>query len=246
MLLTVSIGNTNCAFGLFNRGILDRHGTVANRDLITLPDVIGDAHVSQIALASVAPARTEQAIPLLAGAFRQPVLLAGRDLPLTLDIQYDHPESIGIDRLLNAIAAYARTQAAAIVVDVGTAVTVDLISDRGSFRGGAIAAGPATMLRALAQDAEQLPAVSFNQPPQPLGHTTTNAMRSGAWYGTIGLVRELITRIGAEHSGTLPVLLTGGAGQFVASALTPPAEYFPHLGLEGLALLVSQTQAGSA
>lgn len=245
MLLTVNVGNTNCAFGLFEQGVLREHGGVANRDLALLPQAIGEVCVQQIALASVAPTRTEQVIPLLAGAFRQTVLLAGRDLPFTMDIQCDEPEKVGVDRLVNAVAAHARTQSAVVVVDAGTAVTVDLVSARGSFCGGAIAPGPGAMLRALAREAEQLPRVSLDKPQDPVGRNTTEAMRAGAWYGTIGLVRELVARIAARQSDRIPILVTGGAGEWIARALGPQAEHVPHLGLEGLALLVSTASAGS-
>jgi len=242
MLLTVSIGNTNTAFGIFEEGELRRHGRAPNRDLVALPAAVGDVAVAEIALASVAPSRTGQAVSILASAFNRPVLIAGRDLPFTMDIQCREPASVGADRLLNAVAAFHHTGTACVVVDAGTAITVDLVSEKGSFCGGAIAPGPATMLRALAAEAEQLPDVPFQRPPGPLGRDTVQALQSGAWYGAIGLVRELVTRICRERTGLLPVLVTGGAGEFIAAELTPPVEYLPHLTLEGIACLVARTR----
>lgn len=240
MLLAVSLGNTNIAFGLFENASLIRQGRVALEDLLSLPDRVGLVPVSQIALASVTPSRAAQAIPLLAQAYKRPVRVAGRELPFEMEIQCDDPSTVGADRLLNAVAAYAYTQCATIVADVGTAVTVDLVSERGTFCGGAIVPGPVMMLRALAEFAEQLPAVSLQEPPSPVGRSTSDAMRSGAWYGAIGLVKELIARIADEQSRVLPVIVTGGAGEFVTAELSPPVEYVPHLTLEGLAILAAR------
>lgn len=237
MLLTVNAGNTTIGFGVFERGELVRHGSVPADDLQTLPDHVGADPVSAIALASVVPSRTDQLVALLAQAYAQPVLIAGRDLRFDLDIQCDDPAAVGVDRLLNAVAAHARVRGAAVIADVGTAVTVDLVSERGSFCGGAISAGPEAILRALAQRTELLPEVSLAPPSSPLGHNTADAMRAGAWYGVVGMVRELVARIAERRAGPPAVLVTGGAGRFVAEALTPPAEYLPCLALEGLAIM---------
>ena len=237
MLLTVNIGNSNVGFGIFDGADLVRYGHVPLERLPLLPDEIGDECFTKMALASVAPSRTDQAISLLAMRYGLPVLLAGRDVPFGIDIQCDAPETVGADRLLNAIAAYARTGTATIVADVGSAVTVDLVSQQGSFCGGAIAPGPEMMLRALRNQTERLPECALAKPPSPVGHSTTDAMRSGAYWGVVGLVEHLVSRIRAAQAAHAPVLVTGGGGEFVAGEMTTEAEYVPTLTLEGLARL---------
>ena len=169
MLLTVSVGNTNVAFGIFDGMKLIRHDRLPNDQLPLLAKGIGDERFDQIALASVSPSRTDQVISLLARRYNALVRVAGRDLPYGIEIQCDDPEKVGADRILNAVAAFARTRRATIVVDVGSATTVDFVSRPGAFCGGAIAPGPEMMLCALHEHTELLPSISPDAPPAPLG-----------------------------------------------------------------------------
>ena len=242
MLLTVNIGNTNISFGLFDGTDLRRHEAVPVAQLESLAGIIGDLRLNRIALASVAPSLTDQVIPMLAMRYNAPVLLAGRDLQIEIETQCDDPGAIGVDRLLNAIAAFARTGSATIVADAGTAITVDLVSAHGTFCGGAIAPGPGLMLRSLHEHTEQLPEIAFQPPLSPIGRNTADAMRSGAYWGTVGTVETLVNRIAAEHTGSLPVIITGGNGKYIAAEMGAPAEFVPALTLEGLAVLVAGTE----
>jgi len=237
VLLAVNVGNSSVSYGLFERRSLLWHRRQALAENPALPKEAGASPVTVIALASVAPTRTGPLLEALTRAFGVPVLIAGKDLPFEMEIECEEPSKVGADRLLNAMAAHARTGVETIAIDVGTAVTVDVVSARGSFCGGAIAPGPETMLRALTGRTELLPAVSLERPAAAIGRNTAAAMRSGAWFGTIGLVKEMIARMRSERGGNPPVLVTGGAGGFVADALGPRAQYLPHLTLEGLAIL---------
>jgi type III pantothenate kinase len=236
MLLAVSIGNTNTAFGIFDGLEFTASGTVATPDIATLPQAIGGARITRIALASVVPSRTDQAVALLAQAYQQTVEVVGRDIHFPMDIQCDNPQAVGVDRLLNGVAAFARTEAVVIVADVGTAITVDLISNKGSFCGGAIAPGPATALGGMAAKGEQLPQVSAEPPDNALGRNTADAMRAGAWYSAVGTVREITAQLAKYTDAAPKLLITGGAGSFVANHISD-AEYIPHLTLQGIALL---------
>ena len=238
MLLAVNVGNSNVSFGIFDGMEMLRQGRVPFQDRQRLPDRIGAERFTQIALASVAPSKSDCVIPILSQAYSRPVLVAGRDLPYGIEIECDDPQKVGTDRLLNAVAAYAHTKSTTIAVDVGTAITVDLVSARGSFCGGAIAPGPGTMLRSLTKEAELLPDVSLERPRSPLGRNTVDAMRAGVYWGTIGVVEALVSGLAAKHSGTVPVLVTGGDGEWVTREISTPAEFVPALTLEGLAILV--------
>ena len=238
MLLTIDIGYTRIGYGLFDGGVLVRHGRVSSGDARALTDAVGEMHPARIVLASVAPSVTDKVIAHLASTYQESVAVAGRDIPYGIDIQCEHPERVGADRLLNAIAAHKRIGGAAIVADVGTAVTVDMVSARGSFCGGAIAPGPEMMLRAMHEFTELLPEIHAGpKPKSPLGHNTTAAMHAGAYWGSVGLVERLIQAIHDDQREALPVLVTGGAGQSVARELAMRNEYVETLTLEGLAVL---------
>ena len=240
MFLTVNIGNTNISFGVFDGDRIANHGRVPIKEAPSLTTHIGDARFNRIGVASVAPSLTDRVIAMLAIHYNSPVLLTGRDLPYGMETQYDDPATLGADRLLNAIAAFARTNAATIVADVGTAITVDLVSERGTFCGGTIAPGPDTMLRSLYDRTELLPDVDLQEAPSPVGHSTEEAARSGVFWGTVGMVERLVQKITAERSEPARVLVTGGNGEWVARELSVTAEFVPALTLEGIAILLSR------
>ena len=168
-----------------------------------------------------------------------PKLLQWTDLPLQLHVQ--EPHRVGIDRLLNAVATnrLRAPDRPAVVVDVGTAITVDWLSAEGAFCGGAILPGLEMAAKALHQFTDLLPEVSFAQeaePPPVLGSYTEAAIRSGLFWGTLGAVRELTVRLAQQASVPPQVFLTGGAGALLAPQLGPEVHYVPHLTLAGIAL----------
>lgn len=166
-------------------------------------------------------------------------LLACGDLPLQVNLP--RPDMVGIDRLLAAVAANRIRQAdrPAIIVDLGTAVTVDLVSADGAFQGGAILPGIEMSARALHDYTDLLPRIEMSElaePPEPLGKATEPAMRSGLYWGVVGAVRELTARMIVDPSVEPEFLVTGGAGPMVAKLLSESAHHVPHLTLAGIAL----------
>jgi type III pantothenate kinase len=164
-------------------------------------------------------------------------LLAASDLPLTVELK--RPDMVGVDRLLDAVAANClRTPGRpAVVVDVGTAITVDLLSAKGAFRGGAILPGIAMSARALHEFTDLLPLIDMVElaaPPPPVGTATHTAMRSGLYWGTVGAIRQLVEQM--TGSVECEVFLTGGAGPAVAALLGPNGHHVPHLTLAGIAV----------
>lgn len=165
--------------------------------------------------------------------------------PIAIDV--DVPERVGTDRLLNAIAANRLRQPTqgAIVVDSGTATTVDLISRTGAFCGGAILPGLLLSARALHEYTSVLPFVPMPQAGDPappsVGRNTESAIVSGICWGHVGAVNSLIaafshdSRLGSE---TPLILVTGGAGSWLAEWLVPSARHCPHLAFQGFYELV--------
>jgi type III pantothenate kinase len=158
-----------------------------------------------------------------------------------MPVSLERPDMVGIDRLLDALAANRLRQPgrAAIVVDVGSAVTVDLVSPDGAFCGGAILPGIGMSARALHEFTDLLPLLDLSEltaPPPPLGTATVPAMQSGLFWGTVGAIRELSQQMGDGLAEPAQLILAGGAGPAVAKLLGPEARFVPHLTLSGIAL----------
>jgi type III pantothenate kinase len=161
-----------------------------------------------------------------------------QDVPI--EVRVPAPEKVGIDRIVAAWSANRRRSAEspAITIDVGTAITVDLISTDGAFLGGAILPGPGLSARALAENTDLLPyvpIVRLGEPPSALGTSTESAIRAGVFWGAVGAMREMIARLSAETAVRPQVFLTGGAARAVAGLLGQAVQYEPHLVLSGIA-----------
>jgi type III pantothenate kinase len=169
--------------------------------------------------------------------------LTNADVPLT--IRVDEPGRVGIDRLLAAFAAGRLRQRdrAAIIVDLGTAITVDLLEADGAFAGGAILPGVAMSAQALSDRTDALPHVNvgrLEKPPPALGKSTISAIESGVYWGMIGAIRELVSQLSAKLFESPELFLTGGASWqavelFSADKLT--VRHVPNLVLSGIALV---------
>jgi type III pantothenate kinase len=169
---------------------------------------------------------------------------------LGIRIDVEAPQRVGWDRLLNAIAALRirEPRQAAVIVDSGTAVTVDFVDAAGAFRGGAILPGIGMSARALHQYTALLPLIPAPDVtatiPDPIGRNTIPAMRSGLYWGHVGAVRELVTRMVAQAPGAM-VIVTGGAGDAVIPHLQN-VRVEPHLPLQGLVLATANCEASGA
>jgi type III pantothenate kinase len=190
--------------------------------------------VKKLVVSSVVPAKNS-AISKAAHKKTQ-VLWLDWKLKLGVTIDYPKPGSIGADRLANAAAVVELYGSPAIVVDFGTAVTFDVVSERRSYIGGVIAPGLEAMTNFLYQRTALLPRVSLTEPRCAVGKSTVEAMRSGAVFGYRGLVREILARIRAEQFSRkeVTVVATGGSARLIASQLAEVAVIHPHLTLEGL------------
>ena len=165
-----------------------------------------------------------------------------KDIPLAIDVEA--PQRVGMDRLLAAVAANQLRAAdrAAIVVDLGTAIKVDLVTTGGAFAGGAIMPGLSMAARALAEQTDALPLVEvghWESPPPSLGKATTAAIEAGLFWGAVGAIRELIERLSTDLALPPDVFISGGASRLVAEVLADgnrSVRHVPNLVLAGIAL----------
>ena len=160
---------------------------------------------------------------------------------LPLEIQVESPELVGMDRLTAAVAVNERRdrQRPAIIVDAGTAITVDLVDADGVFQGGVILPGFRLSARALADGTDLLPNVDATfrtEAPQVIGKSTTAAIRSGLFWGGVGAIRELVARTAAELHTSPQIFVTGGDAERVTGYLADDAQFIADLVLRGIVL----------
>ncbi len=242
-LLAISVGNTRTRIGAFVGGELAETATVENRDPAALAEALEHAFTplrshedARVVLASVNPPIAERIATLVAEKLQRTTLRIERDLPVPIGRQLDPEAIIGEDRLLNAAAAFDVLQQACVVVDAGTAITVDFVDGQGTLHGGAIAPGAQLQLDALHQRTAQLPETEFDKPADRIGHNTIDAMRVGVYHGLRGMVHELTEQY-AEVAGMFPtVIATGGDGAVLFKDDERVDRFVPDLTLMGIAL----------
>jgi type III pantothenate kinase len=195
-------------------------------------------NVQRVVVSSVVPSKNS-AISKAVGKGK--MLWLDWKLKLGVEIDYPKPRSIGADRLANAAAVTALYGFPAIVVDFGTAVTFDIISERRAYIGGVIAPGLEAMTNFLYQRTALLPRISLKEPRHAIGKSTIEAMRSGAVFGYRGLVREILERIKAERfkRKKVHVVATGGYAPLIARGLAEIDLVHSHLTLEGLRIIAN-------
>jgi type III pantothenate kinase len=249
-LVAVDIGNSRVKFGLFD----GKSSNALPEPRRTLSVADGDANFGSLdnwlesaasdafwIVASVNRPVAGRLIDWLRNrqAADRTRMLASFDLPL--ETLVPRPDMVGIDRLAGVVGANVLRDAgrAAVVVDLGTAITIDLVNERGAFLGGAILPGIGMSARALHEFTDLLPLLdlqSLSDAPQAVGVATVEAMKSGLYWGAIGAAKELIEQFRKSLTTDPQVFLTGGAAASVAARIDPGAVYVPHLVLGGIAL----------
>ncbi len=247
-IIAIEVGNTCVHLGRFEDGRLEQTERVAHADAPQIVEtvlawwrVIADRPQAAILLASVHEAAADRIASALRDQLSVEVYRVGEDLPVPIGRQLD-PETItGVDRLLNAAAAYDRLQQACVVIDAGTAVTVDFVDGEGTFHGGAIAPGASMQLHALHEQTSALPELTLTAPDHDtFGRSTAQAMLHGVFYGIRGLVWKLVERY-AERYGAYPqVIATGGDAELLFGDDTLVDRIVPELTLLGIAAAARQ------
>lgn len=254
MLLAINIGNTNIALGLFRDTELIAQWRLATRRdcmmdelavfIKTAFDIGGFRfeNITGIAIASVVPPLTIQATRLAQQYFGCAPVVVGPQLDIGLVNDYLNPHEVGADRLVNSLAAWKKYETAALVVDAGTATTLDVVSNAGHFLGGAIAPGLQISANALFQATARLPRVELETPPHAIGRSTATALQAGLVYGYAGLVKELVARCMTELEVVAPgepitIVATGGLAETIAPLVPSIQHIEPQLTLEGLRLV---------
>jgi type III pantothenate kinase len=255
MLLAIDVGNSHTVCGIFHDHRLQHYWRLKTDRHKTSDELAGLFYtmlhlkgfqfkdIDGVIIASVVPTQQKAWLQFLTET-GWPVLQVATDLlDCGIHIRIDHPEEVGADRIVNAVAAYARFQTALIIVDFGTAITFDCVSAAGEYLGGAIAPGISISLDALAARTAKLPRVDLSSPPPgAIGTNTVDAIKSGVLYGYGGLVDGVIRELKKTFAIEPKIIATGGMADMLAPYAHCIEATDPTLTLEGLRILYERNR----
>jgi type III pantothenate kinase len=249
MLLVIDVGNSNIVLGICDGVQLVRNwrlstdkSRTSDEYAVLLHSLFASAGlafeiVNAAIISSVVPPLTGVMEAICHDFFHLTPYVVGPGIKTGMPIHYDNPREVGADRIVNAVAAYEKHKCSLVIVDFGTATTFDYVNAKGEYCGGAIAPGLAISLEALFQRASKLPRVDIAKPPQVIAKNTVNSMQAGIFYGYVGLVDEIVTRIKAESKDSPKVIATGGLANLIAPESRTIVEVDDFLTLDGLRIL---------
>ena len=249
MLLAIDAGNTNVLFA-----VQDEQGrTLGSWRASTDPRRTADEYAvwltQLMALEGLEPGQVDGAIiasvvppamfalkTLCRRYFKaEPMVIGEPGIDIGIDVRIARPDQVGADRLVNGIAAFQRFGGPLIVIDFGTATTFDVIAADGAYEGGVIAPGINLSLDALDRAAAKLPRIAITGPPQRvIGDATVPAMESGTYWGYVGLIEGIVSRVKGEYGAPMKVIATGGLAPLFAKATACIDEIDPEITMRGL------------
>ncbi len=254
MLMTIDIGNTNIALGVYQGDQLGPSWRVST-DHQRMPDEYGlqidgllkhgnltPDDITGVCLASVVPRLTGVFLQTCNNYLAQDPLVVDAGVKTGVRILYETPRSVGADRIVDAAAVQQLYGGPACVVDFGTGTTFDAISAEGDYLGGAIAPGIGIAADALFQRAAKLPKVDLLTPPSVIGRNTPHAMQSGLIFGYVGLVEGMVARFREELGPEMKVIATGGLTDIIARETKVIDIVAPWLTLDGLRIIWDMNQ----
>ena len=233
MHLLIDNSNTRTKFALDQDGQLSSwRAVIPTADLSreSIEAALEGQRFTRVTLCSVVP----RVADLFERHFTLPLHQISHRSRLPITIEYPDPSKIGADRLANASAAVLQNKHPAIIIDFGTAVTFDVISEQSSYLGGVIAPGTASLRDYLHKKTALLPEIQLEEPKSAIGRSTEDAMQVGAVIGYRGLIREILAAIKKELSGSPAVLATGGDAALISRGILEIDQLDPDLTMKGI------------
>jgi type III pantothenate kinase len=249
MLLAIDVGNTNIALGVFEGETLRATWNVATDIdktadeyavllLNLLPrEGLNLSDIDHVSIACVVPPLLTIFEELSQRYFKISPLIIGPGVKTGVRICTDNPREVGADRVANAAAAHHLYSGPMILIDFGTATTLDVLSKEGDYLGGAIAPGILISAEALFERASKLPRVELVPPEHAIGKNTVTTMQSGIIFGYVGLIESLVKRMNHELGQEAYVVATGGLAEIIARQTKVVNTVNMHLTLIGLHLI---------
>jgi type III pantothenate kinase len=255
MLLVVDVGNTNTVLGIYDGDKLLAHwrietkkGRTADeyailfRELMLLHKLdLGQINAGIVS--TVVPPVLFPVEDLFKRYLGGPPLVVGPGIKTGMPILYENPREVGADRIVNAVAAFERFKSGCIIVDFGTATTLDVVTAKGEYLGGAIFPGILISADALYHAAAKLPRIDISRPRSAIGKNTVHSMQAGMVFGYAGMVDALVERIRAEVDFPTHVLATGGLAPLIAKESKTIELTDEMLTLEGLKILYDRNRS---
>ncbi len=246
VLLAIDVGNTHVVIGLFDGARLVRSWRVSSRRdmtsdelLVLFGGLLGErvGEIGSAVVGSVVPPLTSSLLEALTALTGTRPLEVAPGVRTGLKIRMDNPQEVGADRILNAVAACERYEGPTIIVDFGTATTLDVVTADAEYLGGIITPGPRLGAEALSLRAARLPRVDLSVPQRVLGRNSIDAIRSGLLHGHAAMVDGLARRIEDEVGVVRTIVVTGGLADVIAPLMTRVDANDADLTLEGLRLV---------